>query len=381
MASAKVAFVTGGNGITGSAIVEHLSENTDASSFSKVITTSRSPFKLVISDPRVEFIALDFTNKPETLAEQMRECCSEVTHAYFSSYVHRDDFKELNITNEGLFQNFLLALISVAPKLQNVTLQTGGKYYGVHLTPVPSPAREEEPRRGAVDENFYFPQEDFLAAKAKESNWTWNVIRPVAVIGTAPGRNGMNEALTCAMYILTCKKLGEVPRMPTNRIYWSGYEDSSYAPIVADLSIFVSTNPACANEAFNCTNGDYFCWQYMWPRLTSYFGVETSSEYYFRCPNPTVGQPHLELELSHWANEDKQRAWEQLCNEAGCPDAKTSWAWGTWLLADWVFGRTWSSGLSMSKARRFGYRGYIDSYEAFVRTFEKMKAMGQIPAW
>lgn len=137
-----------------------------------------------MSDARVEFIPLDFSKHSDTLATEMKEICALVTHAYFSSYVHKDDFAELNTANSALFENFLTALVAVSPALQNVTLQTGGKHYGVHLGPVPSPAREEEPRRAASIDNFYFPQEDFLINSQKGKAWSWNVIRPEAIIGS-----------------------------------------------------------------------------------------------------------------------------------------------------------------------------------------------------
>lgn len=111
----------------------------------------------------------------------MRDVCSEVTHAYFSFYVHKDDLKELNSANQTLFDHFLSALIQVSSKLQNLTLLTGGKHYGVHLSPVPSPAREKGPRRGPTESNFYLQQDDFLQAKQQDSAWTWSVIRPDAM--------------------------------------------------------------------------------------------------------------------------------------------------------------------------------------------------------
>src|SRR5947209_9844365 len=131
----KVAFITGANGITGSAILEHLVQTTNSEQWSKIVITSRSPFKSAISDPRVEFIALDFSQKPEILEEEMGGVCKEVIHAYFSSYVHVDDFAELNTANRLLFENFLSALFEVSPDLENCTLQTGGKHYNVHLYP------------------------------------------------------------------------------------------------------------------------------------------------------------------------------------------------------------------------------------------------------
>lgn len=376
--------MTGANGITGSAITEYLAQNKKASEFSKIIVTSRSPLQTSVTDSRITFIALDFTETPQTLIPRMQSLCSTVTHAYFSSYVHSDDFVKLNTLNHDIFENFLLALVEVAPKLENVTLQTGGKYYGCHLAPIPSPSREDGPRFGPSNANFYYPQEDFLASKQKNSSWTYNVIRPDAIIGTTPKPNGMNAAYTYAVYILTCKHLGIPPRMPTNEFYWMSYEDSAYAPIIADLTVYASTNPTCANHAFNVSNGDYFSWQTMWPQLTSYFGVETSPNPSFdraSIKNLTIGVPSQEVSLVEWATNDKRQAWEQLCESTGCPEAKGSWDGASWQMMDWVFGRTWSATVSISKARRFGWNGYIDSYQAFVETFERMKRLKQIPTW
>jgi len=374
----KIVLVTGGNGITGSAIIEYLARNTTREQWSEIIVTSRSPFKVAVQDPRIKFIALDFGKDHETLADQMRELCARVTHAYFSSYVHRDDFAELNKANSALFENFLKALLKVAPGLENVTLQTGGKHYNVHLGPVPSPAREEEPRRTASIDNFYFPQEDALIAAQKGQQWTWNVIRPEAIIGHTLKPNGMNSALTFALFFIVSKELGDEAKMPTNQIYWAGYDDVSDARLIADLSIFVSTNPRCGNEAFNVTNGDYFTWKYMWPRLAAYFGAKSTSDQEFTKPAPTIGQPQLDFSLAEWA-KDKQEVWDRICDRAGKPEAKATWDAGTWAYQDWVFQRSWSATLSINKARRFGWTGHIDSYKSFTDAFQSFEGIGLIP--
>lgn len=374
----KIVLVTGGNGITGSAIIEYLARNTTREQWSEIIVTSRSPFKVAVQDPRIKFIALDFGKDHETLADQMRELCARVTHAYFSSYVHRDDFAELNKANSALFENFLKALLKVAPGLENVTLQTGGKHYNVHLGPVPSPAREEEPRRTASIDNFYFPQEDALIAAQKGQQWTWNVIRPEAIIGHTLKPNGMNSALTFALFFIVSKELGDEAKMPTNQIYWAGYDDVNDARLIADLSIFVSTNPRCGNEAFNVTNGDYFTWKYMWPRLAAYFGAKSTSDQEFTKPAPTIGQPQLDFSLAEWA-KDKQEVWDRICDRAGKPEAKATWDAGTWAYQDWVFQRSWSATLSINKARRFGWTGHIDSYKSFTDAFQSFEGIGLIP--
>jgi nucleoside-diphosphate-sugar epimerase len=375
---AKVALITGGNGITGSAIIEHLVRNTKDTEWSKIIVTSRSPFKTTATDPRIEFIALDFTKSADELTDLMREACKVVTHAYFSSYVHKDDFAELNTANKALFENFLGALLNVAPKLANCTLQTGGKYYNVHLHPVPSPAREEDPRQGREEDNFYFPQESSLAERQRGQQWTWNVIRPEAIIGYTAKPNGMNSALTYALYFLICKELGVDAPMPTNQRYWSGTDDCSDARLIAKFTIWASTTKHCANQAFNLVNGDHFAWRYLWPRLAANLGASASTEQHFSKPVPDEGVPQQEFSLAEWS-KDKRPVWDRLCNAAGVPEAKATFDAGTWGYQDWVFQRSWSATLSMSKARRFGWEGYIDSYDSVTEAFARFRELKQIP--
>jgi nucleoside-diphosphate-sugar epimerase len=375
---AKVALITGGKGITGFAILEYLVKNTTAKEWSRLIVTSRSPFKTTVHDDRITFVALDFSQDSQILAEKMRAECGEVTHAYFSSYVHKDDFTELNQANEALFRNFLDALLAVAPKLQNCTLQTGGKHYNVHLGPVPSPAREAEPRRESPIGNFYFQQEDHLISRQKGQAWKWNVIRPEAIIGYTSKPNGMNSALTYALYLIVCKELGTEAPMPTNQLYFEGYDDVSDTMLIADLTIFSSTNPKYGNEAFNVNNGDYFSWRYMWSRLADYFGAKATSAQVFTKPRPTEGDVQLDINLAEWA-KDKREVWDRICDEAGLPDAKATWDAGTWAYQDWVFQRTWCATLSINKAREFGWTGHIDSYKSFTNMFKKFAELGQIP--
>ncbi|KAH7139919.1 hypothetical protein B0J13DRAFT_639028 [Dactylonectria estremocensis] len=374
----KVAFITGANGITGTALIEHLAA-ASSDEWSNIIATSLSPLQSRMQDSRVSFIPLDFTKGSHELIQAMKETCSEVTHAYFSSYVHNDDFKELNAANARLFENFLDALIAVAPRLECCVLQTGGKHYNVHLGPVPSPAREAEPRRESPIGNFYFHQEDYLIERQRGKSWRWNVIRPEAIIGHTVKPNGMNEALTIALYFLVCKELGTEAPMPTNQIYFEGYDDVSDARLIADLTVWASTHEHAGNEAFNVTNGDYFSWKYLWPRLAHYLGVQASSDQVFKLPRPTLGTTQLDHSFVDWA-KGKDEVWNHICDRAGSSTAKATWKAATWGFQDWVFQRGWCATLSINKAREFGWTGHLDSFTSFTNAFESFVQMGQIPA-
>ncbi|KAI0123922.1 hypothetical protein BJ170DRAFT_696921 [Xylariales sp. AK1849] len=255
-----MAFITVANGISGSAIVEHLCNTTTSDDWDSIIVTPRSPFNPTVTDPRIKFIALDFTHDIPSLVEKLKKVCGLVSHAYFCSYLHKDDFVESYAANKSLFENFLSALDKTAPTLKSVTLQTGGK----------------------------------LAEIQRGKAWSWNVFRPAAIIGANSQPYGLNEALTIAMYFLICRKLGNAAPMPTNQRYWEGTEDVSYAPLIADLTIFVSTRKSCANEAFNVTNGDYSSGRCMWPRFAASVGAKADSQQHYQRAVPREGELQLD---------------------------------------------------------------------------------------
>ena len=89
--------------------------------------TSRRPLAYFWPDPRVEFVAVDFLDPVEKIVTKLRDICAPVTHVYFTSYVHHDDFKVLKEKNIPLFKNFMDAVDEVCPNLERVCLQTGGK--------------------------------------------------------------------------------------------------------------------------------------------------------------------------------------------------------------------------------------------------------------
>lgn len=147
----------------------------------------------------------------------------------------------------------------------------------------------------------------------------------------------------------------------------------------------------CANEAFNFANGDHFTWQFMWPRLAAYFGAYATPDQHFRLTEPEIigggggGRKKVfplqqEFRLVDWAqqDDDKKSVWERMCDEAGIPEAKASFEAGCWSTLDALFQRTWSTTLSMNKARKFGWTGFADSFESFVHAFERLSENSEI---
>jgi hypothetical protein len=188
----------------------------------------------------------------------------------------------------------------------------------------------------------------------------------------------MNSALTYALYFLVQKELGKPAPMPTNQIYWNGFDDCSDAALIADLTVWATTTPKAANQAFNSANGDHVQWRYMWPSLAKHLGAEASPDYEFQKPAPKLGELQQEFSLGEWS-KDKRPVWDQICDKANLPEAKATWDAGTWQYQDWVFQRAWCSTVSVSKAREYGYTGYKDSYKSLTSAFDNFKKVKQIP--
>lgn len=111
--------------------------------------------------------------------------------------------------------------------------------------------------------------------------------------------------------------------------------------------------------------------------LVSYFGTKATSAQVFMKTRPKEGEVKLELSLAQWAKE-KLEIWDKVCDKSGVPEAKIAWVTGMWNFQDSLFQRTWSGMLSVSKAREFGWTGYLDSYRSFTADFERFRELKQI---
>ncbi|KAK7702306.1 hypothetical protein SLS57_011438 [Botryosphaeria dothidea] len=386
--TAKVAFVSGANGITGHAIVEHLIR-TPKSEWKKILISSRRALPNYWIDPRIEFVAVDFLEPQETTIEKLKHACADVTHAYFTSYVHDDDFKKLRDKNVPLFKNFMDVIDVVCPKLERLCLQTGGKvsvtksrkgilsdHYGAHLGPVKVPLTEDIPRYDDGGMNFYYTQEDYMFEVQKRRNaWSYNVIRPNGIVGFTPHSNGMSEALTVALYFLISREIGGNGLFPGNSFFYDSIDDQSYAPSIADMTIWASTTAHCKNEAFNHCNGDVIVWRYFWPELGKYFGLEVPEPSFDKTKEKSDVMAN-ELDLIEWA-KDKKPVWETVVKKYG--GKAEAFDWGTWGFFMWATGKSWLTIGSTEKARKFGWSRIDNTYDGWIETFRSLENAGILP--
>ncbi|KJM63072.1 NAD-dependent dehydratase [Pluralibacter gergoviae] len=286
---------------------------------------------------------------------------------FFSVWSRQENEKENVRVNGGMVRNVIDALgerLSGA----HVALVTGLKHYlgpfeayGKGAVPV-TPFREEQGRQPV--ENFYYAQEDAVFAGAERYGYRWSVHRPHTIIGYALG-NAMNMGQTLAVYATLCREKGWPFIFPGSPEQWNGLADVTDAGLLAEQLLWAATAKEAANEDFNAVNGDVFRWNWLWPRLAAYFGIE-AAEY------PAQMIP-LENRM-----QDAAEAWREIAarEQLREPDINRL---ASWWHTDADLGRPMEAFTDMSKSRKAGFTGYRSTLDSFTALFDRLKAENIIP--
>ena len=126
----------------------------------------------------------------------------------------------------------------------------------------------------------------------------------------------------------------------------------------ADAALLAATEPRCGGEAFNITNGDYFCWQNLWPKLALAFDM----------PAGEVRTTSLSADMA-----GKAPLWRAMAEKYGLkPIAYDDLV--AWPFADYIFRCNWDVMSDVTKSRRFGFNNVVDSKAIFVRLMRQFRA-------
>lgn len=347
----KTALVVGANGVIATNLINHLLELGTW----QVIGLSR---KSKPNKPNLQYISVDLLDL-ESCKKQLSNL-KEVTHIFYAAYQNRPTWAELVTPNLAMLVNVVEALEPVAIGLQHISLMQGYKVYGAHLGPFKTPAKESD--AGHMPPEFNVDQQQFLEKRQQGKSWSWSAIRPSVVGGTALS-NPMNLALAIAMYASLSKELGLPLRFPGKPGAYDKLMEMTDADLLAKATVWAATNPACANQAFNITNGDLFRWNDLWPRLAKYFDLEVA--------------PPLPMQLQT-VMADKADLWETIQEKYGLEkhryETLSSWGFG-----DFVFSWDYDFFADGSKARLLGFHEFIDTEKMFYRLFDEFRDNKVIP--
>ncbi|KAM1725903.1 hypothetical protein ACFX12_016742 [Malus domestica] len=364
----SVGLVIGITGIVGNSLAEILPLSDTPGGPWKVYGVARRPRPYWNADHAVDYIQCDISDPDDTQKKLSK--LSDVTHIFYVTWTNRSTENENCEANAAMLRNVLRIVISNAPNLRHVCLQTGTKQY---IGPFETfgkidhhdpPCSEDLPRLNAP--NFYYALEDVLLEEVgKREDITWSVHRPGVIFGFSP-YSLANMVAMLSVYAAICKHEGMPLKFPGSKEAWNCYSDASDADLIAEQQIWAAVDPYAKNKAFNVNNGDVFKWKQLWKVLAEQFEIE---EYGF----DEEGEKLSLAELM----KVKEGVWEQIVKENQLEPMKLVEI-GQWWLVDLVFG---GEGLmtSMNKSKEHGFLGFRNSGNSFVSWIDKLKAFKIVP--
>lgn len=351
MMALRTAIVAGATGVAGRNLLAHL--------------IAQRGWDVIAVSRRLPDVAGDYRHIPTDLLDP-QDCAAKlgapfgVTHVFFAAYVEGRDPASSVAPNVAMLANLLDVIEPASPALAHIHLMEGTKWYGSHLGPFKTPAREDDARRPGP--NFYYDQQDLLVTRQRGKRWTWSAARPHAICGFATG-NPMNLVMVLAVYATLARELGLPFHHPGTAANYHALYQVTDSALLARASVWMASDPACANEAFNITNGDLFRWEAMWPRIARYFGLTP------------VGSHPLNL---NEAMADKGPAWAHIVAKYGLREIPyeriVSWRYG-----DFAFGSGYDIISSTIKAKLHGFHDVVDSEAMFFRLFGELRGNRIIP--
>lgn len=350
----RTALVVGATGAAAKRLVERLLADPDWS----VIGLCRYP-PARSGSARLTFLRADLMD-PHDCARALRGC-DGITHVFYTARAkHGESGSESIDENLAMLRNALDAILPVARRLDHVHLVEGGKWYGLHLGPYATPAREDDPR---VDgSNFYYAQEDLLKERQREAPWSWSASRPNVICDFAPGR-ARNLPSVLGAYAAVLRELAMPLHFPGNATRWHALMEVTDAVHYANATAFIATDPRAANRAFNVSNGDLFRWERLWPRIAEHFGMPVGDV------RPVSLQAHM---------RDKEPAWQRVVRRYGLLPSRLDDV-AAWAFGDFVFGLDYDVVSSTTRLREAGFHDVVDSEAMFIRHLVQYRAARVLP--
>ena len=262
-------LIAGASGLVGAAAVDAFLED----GWDVVAISRRKPE--IFSDRPFQHLPVDLQD--ELACKSVLSDIRDVSHVVYAAvfekpgliagWTERDQMQ----TNLAMLQHFVEPLANDAA-LEHVTLLQGTKAYGIHLHPMPIPARERHTRD--QHENFYWLQEDYLKDKAAQRGLRYTIFRPQLIVGPNYGVV-MNLPPVIGAYAAVCREAGRPFSFPGGVPYvWEAVDTR----LVAHAIRWAATTPEADGQHYNLTNGEVFSWRDLWPAMAEVLGVEVGPD-------------------------------------------------------------------------------------------------------
>jgi nucleoside-diphosphate-sugar epimerase len=357
------ALVIGATGVVGEALLAHLLQ---VGGWNVITVSRRRPSLPGESSEsansgnagRYRHVSIDLLDPADCVAKAV--ALKQATHVFHCAYVERADRAAWVADNTAMLVNLVEALEPVAPGLAHIHVTHGTKWYGSHLGPFRTPAKEDDPRH--MPPNFYYDQWDWLAARQRGKAWTFSSARPHSICGTAVG-NPMNLPMVIGVHAAISRELGLPLHHPGTERNFRALYQATDSELLARAMVWMATDERCANQAYNITNGDLIRWENVWPRIARYWGMEAGAS------------RHLNLARTM---ADKGPVWQRIVERYGLVPRPYESLVG-WPFGDAVFGTDYDVISDTGKCRRHGFHECVDTEEMFFRVWDRYRAAGVLP--
>ncbi len=349
----RKALIAGVTGAVGGALAKHLSGVEGWQIAGICRKPAAQPW------PGVEYIHADMTDAAACRGAFRGH--DDVTHlVYCGRASHDDQGRESVSGNLALLRNVLEATSAASTALRHVHLVQGGKYYGVHVGPFPTPAREDDAR--CVVSNFYYAQEDFLREQSAVSQWRWSASRPNTLLHFSP-HNARNLVSTLGAYAAICRELGSALDFSGPEGAFTSLTQLTSTTLLSRAITWMATDDEATDNAFNVANGDLIRWSRFWPKLAAAFDMPMGSVRPLRLADVMA---------------DKEPVWQAVVERYGLIKRPLT-AVAAWDFADGTLERTWDEIQSTIKARKFGFSDFADSEEDFFKILDRYREAKLLP--
>lgn len=264
---ANKVLIAGASGVVGASAVDaYLAAGWE------VVALSRRPPEVDSTRP-FQHLACDLRDAASSRAALAT--LNGVTHVVYAALFEQpgliagwQDAEQMR-TNLAMLDHCMSPLLeNAANPIAHVSLLQGTKAYGIHLHPMPIPARERAPRDPHA--NFYWLQEDWLRAAADRHGFGWTILRPQLILGRAHGA-AMNLIPVLGAYAAICRETGQPFGFPGGISYvWEAVD----ARLLANVFVWASSAEIARGQHYNVTNGDVFEWRNLWPAISAALGVD-----------------------------------------------------------------------------------------------------------
>lgn len=280
---------------------------------------------------------------------------NNITHVVFAGFVPESDAARQLALNTALLQNCLNALKQCP--LEQVILLQGMKYYGSHNGRFRTPAREDDER--LEEPHYYYAQQDI----AEASGIAWTCLRPHVVCGTTSIGTPQNILSVVGCYAALSKSLNRPLHWPGSEASFNALNQATDATLLAQSIVWALQAPSARNMAFNVTNGDFFRWSHLWPKVAELFDASSGG-----C------KPQLLQE----SMVDMGAQWEKLVQEHNLKPYELARICD-WSFADYILKTEWDVMASTIKIREAGFTACMDTEQMYLRHLSEMQRLHILP--